>query len=323
MKKTALLRDAWRRLSRNHSFVLACHQNPDGDALGTALALAHVLRQQGKDVTVVCEGGLAESYRFIPEQETLVETTDRRDFDVGILVDCEGLKRAGSAADVVAGARIGACIDHHIPDDEFGEIRVVDQQASSTAELVVRILEVNNVTIDAVAATQLMTGLINDTGGFRFANTSAETFRVAARLAELGASPSAIAREVYETRPVRALKLLGRALESLEASSGGEVVWAVITRRNLDELEADDSDTDGIVNQLGHAKGSKVAILFREVRPNQIRVSLRSRDGFDVNRVARAFDGGGHTSAAGCTLEMPLEQAREAVLGEVTKWMES
>jgi bifunctional oligoribonuclease and PAP phosphatase NrnA len=323
MKKTALLRDAWKRLIENHSFILACHENPDGDALGSALALAHVLRQQGKDVTVVCEGGLAENYRFIPEQETLMESTDRRDFDVGVLIDCEGLKRAGSAADVVAGAQIGACVDHHIPDDEFGQIRVVDQKASSTAELVVRLLDANDVPVDEVAATQLMTGLINDTGGFRFGNTKAETFRVAARLTELGASPSAIAREVYETRSAKALKLLGRTLGSLQVAAGGEVVWSVIRKRDLEELGCQDADTDGVVNFLGYAKGARVAALFRELGDAEVRVSLRSRDGFDVNRVARAFDGGGHVAAAGCTLNMPLDQARDAVLGEVLKWTES
>lgn len=321
MNKTALLNDAWRRLIANHSFVLACHQNPDGDALGTALALAHVLRQHGKDVTVVCEGGLSESYRFIPEQDTIVEKTERRDFDVGILVDCEAVKRAGSAEDVISSARVGACLDHHIPDEEFGEIRIVDRHASSSAELAVQLLEANDVSIDDVAAAQLMAGLVNDTGGFRFANTTPETFRVAARLTELGASASAVAREVYETRPVRALKLLGRALDSLETGHEGQVAWTSIRKHDLDELGAEDTDTDGIVNYVGYAKGAKVAMLFRELGPEEVRVSLRSRFGFDVNRVARAFDGGGHAAAAGCTLKASLDQAREAVLAEVAKWL--
>lgn len=323
MMKTAPLRDAWARLIDHHSFVIACHENPDGDALGSALGLAHVLRQQGKDVTVVCEGGLGENYRFIPEQETLVEKTDRRDFEVGVLVDCEGLKRAGSAADAVSSAPTAACIDHHIPDDSFGDIRVVDQTAASTAELVLRLLEANGVPVDEVVATQLMTGLINDTGGFRFANTTAATFQAAARLTELGASPSAIAREVYETRSSAALKLLGRALTSLQTDANGQVAWATIEKRDLEQLGAGDADTDGIVNFVGHTRGARVAILFRELGDAEIRVSLRSRDGFDVNRVARVFDGGGHTAAAGCTLKVSLDEARKAVLNEVRRWTES
>lgn len=322
MKKKSLLRDAWDRLIHNNSFLLACHQNPDGDALGSALALAHVLKAHGKDVAVVCEGGMAESYRFIPEQETVQESTQRRDFDVGMLIDCEGLRRAGSVADAVASARIGACIDHHIPDDQFGEIRVVDPEAASTAELVLRLLEENDVPVDQTVATQLMIGLVNDTGAFRFANTKPQTFRAAARLTELGASPSAIAREVYETRPVNGLRLLGRVLSSLELACDGKVVWACIRKSDLTELGTTDSDTDGIVNYVGYAQGTVVAMLFRQVGESEVRVSLRSRDGFDVNRVARAFDGGGHSAAAGCTLKMPIESACKAVLDEVAKWME-
>jgi phosphoesterase RecJ-like protein len=321
--KTALLREAWTRLIDHQSFVIACHQNPDGDALGSALALAHVLRQLGKTVSVVCEGGLVENYSFIPEQELLLEKTDRRDFEVGVLVDCEGIKRAGSAAEVISSARVGACIDHHIPDDEFGDIRIVDQHAASTAELVFRLFEANRVHVDEVAANQLMTGLINDTGGFRFGNTTAETFRVAAELTCLGAKPSILAREIYETRSFTALKVLGRALNSMETAGNGKVAWAVVSKADLDELKAGDADTDGIVNFVGYTKGARVAILFREQKQDEVRVSLRSRDGVDVNRVARVFDGGGHTAAAGCTLQMPLEQARDAVLGEVLKWMES
>ncbi len=323
MTKNAPLRDAWQRLIQHHSFVLACHQNPDGDALGSALALAHVLRQQGKEALVVCEGGLSESYRFIPEQETLVEKTDRRDFDVGILVDCEGLRRAGTAADAVAASRTAVCIDHHIPDDEFGDIRVVDHTASSTAELVLRLLDANEVQIDLVAAGQLMTGLVNDTGGFRFPNTTPAAFRAAARLTELGADPSVIARLVYETRPARALKILGRALDSLQVVAGGRVAWAQVQQSDMQEFQAQDADTDGIVNYVGYTRGAIVAVLFREVGAAEVRVSLRSREGFDVNRVARTFDGGGHKLAAGCTLNVPLAEARKAVLAEVAKWMES
>jgi len=120
---------------------LACHQNPDGDTLGSALALARVLRSRGKDVVVICEDGVPDNLSFIPEAETVVKSTDRRDFDVGVLIDCEGIKRPGSAAKSVQSAGITACIDHHVPDDSFGDLRVVDQTASSTAEVVFELFE--------------------------------------------------------------------------------------------------------------------------------------------------------------------------------------
>ncbi len=195
--------------------------------------------------------------------------------------------------------------------------------ASSTAEIVLRLLEANGVEIDKTTATQLMIGLVNDTGGFRFANTTAETFRSAARLTELGADASHAAKCIYETRSIAALRLLGRALSSLQSSADGRVVWASVRRRDLDELGASDSDTDGIVNQVAYAKGSQVAVLFRELSREEIRVSLRSREGFDVNRVARGFGGGGHKAAAGCTLRMPLDAAQDKLLGEIDRWMDS
>ena len=212
MKRQNLLKKAWAQFDRAHSFVLACHQRPDGDALGAALALAHVLRQRGKDVVVLSEDSVPDNYRFIPESEMVVAKTNRRDFDVGVLVDCEGIARCGTAADAVLSAKTTACVDHHIPEGEFGDVRVVDRRASSTAEVVVELLDANGVQIDKTAATQLLTGLIADTGAFRFANTSPRTFHTAARLADLGADASIIAREVYDSRPLRAVKLLGRAL---------------------------------------------------------------------------------------------------------------
>ncbi len=317
------LKKAWARLCDARSFVLACHQRPDGDTLGSALALAHVLRMQGKDVVVVSEDGVPENYAFVPESESVVKSTQRRDFEMGLLVDSEGAKRVGGAADAVTGAKTTGCIDHHQPDGEFGDIRVVDPDASSTAEILYELLNANLVEIDEIAATQLLTGLVSDTGAFKFANTTPATFRVAARLTELGARPSAIAREVYDSHPLRAARLLGRALDSLQTDESGRVVWASVRKTDMEELGATDEDTDSIVNHVAAVKGPLAAVLFREIRPDSIRISLRSRDGVDVNQVARVFGGGGHRAAAGCHVAASLTEAEKLVVGEVLKWMES
>lgn len=323
MKKTELLKQAWSKLLQYDSFVLACHVRPDGDTLGSALGLAHALRKFGKDVLVISPDGVPNNYTFIPESDTIVTHTDRRNFDVGMLVDSEGLKRIGSAAEVIESARVKACVDHHVPNGQFGEIRVVDHTLSSTAELVVELLDANNVEIDTNCATQLLAGLIGDTGAFRFANTTSKTFSIAARLTELGAEPWHIAREIYDSRPLRSVKLLGRALSSLETSPNCKVIWATIKRSDLDDLNCTDADTESIVNQVAGVKGPKVAILFRETQPGVIRVSLRSRDGVDVDKIAREFGGGGHLAAAGCTVSAPLDEAKRRVIEEVLKWTES
>lgn len=323
MKRTKELREAWARLTAAHSFVLACHQSPDGDALGSALALARVLKRMGKDVVVLAEDGVPENYRFIPESDTILAGTDRRDFDMGVLVDSEGLKRVGSAAEAISSAKSTACIDHHVPNGEFGDVRIVDRTACATAEVVIETFEANDIEIDADCATQLLTGIIADTGAFRFRNTTPRTFRSAAKLTELGAEPSIIAREVYDSRPLRAMKLLGRAMMSLQTDQAGDVVWARIARADFEELGATDADTESIVNHVGAVRGPKVAILFRETAPDSVRVSLRSRDGIDVNRIAREFGGGGHMAAAGCTVKKPLDEAISSVLREVWRWTAS
>ena len=323
MTRENLLRKAWAQFDKAHSFVLACHQRPDGDTLGAALALAHVLRATGKDAVVVSEDAVPDNYRFIPESETVLTATDRRDFDVGILVDCEGIARCGTAADAVVSAELTACVDHHVPEGKFGDIRIVDRRASSTSEVVVELLDANGIQIDETAATQLLTGLIADTGAFRFANTAPRTFHTAARLTDLGAEPSIIAREVYDNRPLRAVKLLGRALSSIETDDDGSVVWASITKRDLEELGATDIDTESIINHIRAVRGPKVAVLFREIEPDSIRVSLRSRDGIDVNEVAKVFGGGGHVAAAGCTVNRSLDDAKRLVIEEVVRWMAS
>lgn len=305
------------------SFVLACHERPDGDCLGAALALARAFRGLGKDVTILSHDPVPEHYRFLPESETVLGTTPRRDFDVGVLVDSDVPKRVGDPADAVTGARMLACVDHHLSSEEFGEVRIVDRAVSSTCELVVELFDANDIPIDLVTATLLLTGIIFDTGGFRYPNASARTFEIVSRLAGLGASPSAIAREVFESRPLRSMKLLGRALSSMQASDDGRIVWAQITCSDYRELDADDADTEGIVNSVAAVKGPQVAILFRETEPGTVRVSLRSREGFDVNQVARVFDGGGHAAAAGCTLDGTLEEAKSRVIEEVRRWMGS
>lgn len=318
-----LLNQAWEQLSHAHSFVMACHTRPDGDALGAALALARVLRSRGKEIVILAENGLPENYAFLPDSDIVSDNTDKKNFDIGILIDCNAIERVGNIGKIIETASKYACIDHHVASESFGEIRVVDSEASATCEIIFELLEANDIDIDSTTAVHLLAGIIFDTGGFRYANTSPRTLRIAAKLTELGAKPSIIAREVLENRPIRAIKLLGRALDSIETDNTGNILWATIHLTDLTDLGATDADTEGIVNAVAAAKGPQVAILFRESEPDSIRVSLRSRDGYDVNRVARAFGGGGHVPAAGCTVNASLEEAKVRVIKEVMRWMES
>ncbi len=175
--------------------------------------------------------------------------------------------------------------------------------------------------IDKDIANCLMCAILTDTGSFRYMNVTPTTFRIAGTLMRSGAWPSDISELVFENRSIESLKLLGRALDSLQMSADGRVAWAHVRARDYEELGATDEDTEGIVSQVRAVRGAMVGILFREIPGRKVRISLRSREGFDVNAVAKAFGGGGHRLAAGCSLDPPLEDAERLVLEEVGRWM--
>lgn len=316
------LKDAWKRLTEGDSYVLACHVRPDGDCLGALLALARELRRIGKDVCALSIDGVPGNYAFLPDTEKISSATERRDFDIGVIVDADAPKRVGDSAETIASARTLARVDHHLSSEQFGDIQIISHSVSSTCELVALLFNANGIAIDQQTATLLLAGIIFDTGGFRYPNTSARTFHIASELVELGANSSNIAREVLENRPQRNLQLLGRALASLNVEANGAIACGRITARDYSELGCTDADSEGVVNSLAAVKGPKVVILFRETEPGTIRVSLRSRDGVDVNRVAQVFDGGGHAAAAGCTVHGSIEEAQARVIAEVRRWME-
>jgi len=321
--KRSDLRDAWEEMLTGRSFVLACHERPDGDCLGASLALSRALSAHGKNAYVLSSDGVPDHYRFLPGSGDVVRSTEGLEFDVAVLVDSELTKRAGEQGKALERAPLQVRVDHHPSPDGFGRIRVVDSAASSTCEIVAELLEANDIAIDADTATLLFAGIVFDTGGFRFQNTSPRTLEIASQLASRGAKPSVISREVFESRPLRAMKLLGVALESLELVDDGRIVYGRIAHDDFTALGATDADSEGAVNQVASVKGPIVAILFREPQPGSVRVSLRSRDGFDVNRIARVFEGGGHAAAAGCTVNGTLDEAVVRVLAEVRRWMES
>jgi len=305
--------------------VIASHVNPDGDALGSILALSHALRAMGKDATPISTDGVPDIYSWMPGAEWVQTGTDRRDFDVAVVCDAGALERIGrSQLATIASAPILMDIDHHVTDGPFGDIRILDDRAAATAELIYSLIRALGVAVGRDLMTReiaecLMTGLITDTGSFRFMNVTPHTFNLAARLQRSGAQPAPIADLVFENRSFASLKLLGRALASLQTTADGTVAWAVVTARDFTELGGIDADTEGIVNNVRSVKGACIGILFREVPGKNVRISLRAREGSDANRIAAAFGGGGHRLAAGCSLEPPLDDVVAGVVAEAVR----
>jgi phosphoesterase RecJ-like protein len=301
--------------------VLASHVNPDGDTLGSCLALTLCLRAMGKQATPLSHDGVPDILRWMPGQELVERTTTETDFDLAIVCDTGTTERIGRSKAAVESAKRTLTIDHHVAEGEFGEIRLVDSHAAATGEIVFSLLRELGAEITREIAQCLLCAIITDTGSFRYMNVTPETFEIASALMEAGACPAQIADLVFDNRSVASLRLLGRALESLQLSEDGRVAWAVIRASDFAAFNATDEETEGIVTHVRAARTARVGVLFREIPGKQVRISLRAREGFDVNRVANVFGGGGHKLAAGCSLEPPVEAAVAKVIGEIERQM--
>ena len=297
--------------------VMACHVNPDGDALGSLLGLGLGLRATGKDVVLLSADGVPESLAFLPGSGTVQTSTDRRDFDLAIAVDSADLSRVGASRAALESAPLLMDIDHHVTGEPFGTIRLVDGDAAATAEIIFDLLVSLGEEITVPVAENLLCGILTDTGSFRFRNTTPRTFQVASALTAIGASPNPIAEAVFENKSLASQKILGRALEKMQVSADGAVVWSSVTQADFAETNAADSDTDGVSSQLQAVRGTKVALFLREAKPGTFRVSLRSKEPFDVSAVAATFGGGGHKLASGCSIAGSLADVEARLLAAV------
>lgn len=316
------LQQAAEVLRQASSVVLACHLNPDGDTLGCALALQAALESGGKRVVTLSSDGVPEIYRFLFGSDRVLPATDERGFDVAVVCDTGAPDRIGRAQEAVFSARVIINIDHHTTEGTFGHIRVQQPRAAATAEIVYHLLKVMEVRITPDIATCLLTGIITDTGLYRYMNVSPTTFRISAALLEAGASPARIAEEVFERRSLSSVRLLGRALENLQQEEGGRLLWSYVSYDDFTALGASDEDTEGIITQLRSVRDSVVLALLREVKPGRVRVSVRSRDErIDMAKLAERFGGGGHRMAAGFWVDGNIEQAQQKVIEALREWM--
>jgi phosphoesterase RecJ-like protein len=318
------MKQAAEQIRQANSILLSCHVRPDADALGSLLGLALGLKELGKQAHPISPDGVPDLYRFLPSWQwvrTPAGCPKDASFDLGIGLDADGSDRLGPMEKLILSLPVVIDLDHHTGPDPFGDIQVVDPGAAATGELVYELLCELGAPLTPEIATCLLAALITDTGSFRFSSTTADSFRIAAALVDAGAHPTPIFERVYGSRPFATSRLLGRLLLSLERSADGRIVWAGLPYRAFQEAGLDTGVTEGFVDQIRMVEGSEVAIFFREERDGEIRVSLRSRGGFNVAKVADVFGGGGHVPAAGCSLPGPLEPAMERVVEEVRRQM--
>ncbi len=291
-------------LRKENSFLIVGHINPEGDSIGSTLALALGLKKLGKkDVRVLSRDRVPESLKFLPSSKTIKQTLPRKKYDVVILVDCNEIKRTGFES---FNTKHTVVIDHHIiPADaaksEFYTslaASLIDPNAAAAGLLIYKVLNALKVAIDKNIATNLYTAILTDTGGFRYSNASAESLRAASVLVEAGAKPWDITKEVYENVPYKSLKLLGLTLSTLELKDG--IAWINTSNSMLNKTGTTPEDCEDFVNYPRKVKDAEVAVFFRQDGNNNYKLSLRSKGKVDVQKVAMSFGGGGHAAAAGC-----------------------
>lgn len=316
---TAKLPDALPQAIRSASrFLITSHVSPDGDSVGTSLALARILEALGKSVVIWHRDTAPEIYRGLPGADAIhLGTTPPPDWDEAppidwlIALECPTPDRHGLTG--LDGFRT-VNLDHHRGNSGYGEIRWVDEESPAVGEMVAELARRLDVTIDRDTANLLYLALHTDTGGFRFSNTTARAFSAAAGLVEAGAQPEVVAGWLYERRPLASVLLLGEALATLRVERQGRVATIEIHPEMFARTGAGPADSDGVVDLPRSIAGVEAVALLRDLGNGQCKLSLRSRGDVDVEKIARGWGGGGHRNAAGCTVSGSPDSLRTTVV---------
>jgi phosphoesterase RecJ-like protein len=308
-------------LQEHNHIAIAGHQNPDGDAIGACLALALALKKMGKKVTVLLEP-YKEMYDVIPGKSFILPQDRYGDIDAEVFValDCGDVMRLGEAISVFDKTGIKVNIDHHISNEFYGGFNIVDGDASSTCELLYRLLR-DAVDLDRDIATALYAGILYDTGGFRHTSTSPATLNAAAELMTYDIPFNRIHNDFFERKSYQELKIIGRAFQNASPLYNGKFLYSTITLSEMQEFGCTFQDVGAIISQLKSVKGTDLVCFLYEKEPNVVKVSLRCEDGYDVCKLAAMYGGGGHQKAAGCTIFDTMEKALSMMLKEVEQIM--
>ena len=302
-------------LGRAGSFVVTSHVNGDGDSIGSCLAMADFLSGKGKSATVILND-VPDRFDFLPGFDEIQRADEREGMaaDAAVVLDCPSLDRIGSVGNCLGTGTAILNIDHHKGNRYFGIANLVSEEVSSTCELLFHLFAAMDLKIDAPLAEKLYTGILFDTGSFRYSLTTSRSHEVAAQLIRCGARLDFVADRLYNNRSLGEIKLLGKAVESLSLRSAGRIALLHLSH---DDMRM--GDPEEVVNYGMMIKGVKVAALLKEEKPGQFRVSLRSRSEVDVSAVASRLGGGGHERAAGCRRQGDLAAVTAAVIGEIEK----
>jgi len=295
------------------------HVRPDGDALGSELALGLCLQQLGKEVHIWNEEGMLEKYSFLPRAELLTKPPAvPQDVDLAVALDTAIQNRLGTAGQAIRSAKLWMNIDHHVSNPGYGDLVYIDPSAPATGQILFELINSQKFPLDQDIAENLFVAISTDTGSFQYPNTTARTFEIAGELVHVGLNVGEISRKTYENYPRRRLELLRELLRTMRFDADGRVASFALDFKTAAELGVIPEDNEGLIDHLRAVRGVIAAVFFEELADGKVRMSMRSKsDAVDVSAICQKFGGGGHKLAAGARIRGTFAEVRERVLEEV------
>lgn len=318
--------EIWELLSNRQRFVVCCHVHPDGDAIGSLLAVGLTLSKLGKQVAMVCQDGVPTVYNFLEGSEEIRQELDQSFRpEVIICVDCAEKDRIAIDPEIWGQSDLFLLnLDHHLTNAGFGDLNLVDPSASATGEVVYGLLTEFGIELEYPVALALYTAIATDTGFFRYESTSSYTLEIASSLVkDYGVKPDRVAELVHEQKSYNSLRLLGEVLSGLKLSENGKVAWLILDQPKLKKFPVENEETESYVNYARSIEGVEIGILFKELEPGEVKLSWRSTTNVDVSKLAGHFGGGGHARAAGCTINGSIDTVVDQVLDYVNQLYEA
>ena len=297
---------------KNSSNLITGHINPDGDALGSALAFKLILDSKGveSDVCFDMKGNVPSNLNYLPID--LILDRPKKNYENVYVFDCGNSERLGDLEVLALNSTRVIVIDHHI-NPSFGDIQVIDSNAASTTQVLFREILSAKISIDKNIANCLMTGLITDTGRFQYSNTDNEVFEIASKLMLSGAELTSISDNIYGSIPLNAIKLQSEVLNRIELYENEELVVSYVLQEDYQNYDIDSSETDFLIDSIRLVKESNIALLLKEQQDKSFKGSLRSRNELDVQQIASLFGGGGHKAASGFSTNLSMEEIKNKV----------
>lgn len=317
------LKEVIKAIKKNKTFIITSHINMEGDAVGSQLAMADILKKMGKKCVILDNDPVPAQFLFLDGAKKMRTGLEKEEaFDAVIAVDCPVAKRSGRVENYFKKVKTVINIDHHISNEGFGDVIWVEPDTSSAGEMMYYLYKELRLKIDKKAALSMYVAISTDTGYFSYENTTSDTHRITSELVKAGVSPLWVVNQLNESKAVNDLKLLCETLGTLEMHFDGKVALLYTSLEMFNKYNLGPESTEGFVNYARSIKTADIAVflLERPDKPGEVHVSFRSKGRVNVNNLAKLFGGGGHPNAAGCMMKGAIEQVKQAILDRIKSW---